>query len=99
MNRSVRAAAPSVRFACQWDGLNPSVSFADSSPSRGALGKKDEPYAMPKAPLLAGAVAAGDWGVQPQINDQKPPVPDHGTGGLFCGSVSAGVQFYSTLII
>ena len=66
MNRSVRAAAPSVRFACQWDGLNPSVSFADSSPSRGALGKKDEPYAMPKAPLLAGAVAAGDWGVQPQ---------------------------------
>ena len=66
MNCSVRAAAPSVRFACQWDGLNPSVSFADSSPSRGALGKKDEPYAMPKAPLLAGAVAAGDWGVQPQ---------------------------------
>jgi len=66
VNRSVRAAAPSVRFACQWDGLNPSVSFADSSPSRGALGKKDEPYAMPKAPLLAGAVAAGDWGVQPQ---------------------------------
>ena len=63
MNRSVRAAAPSVRFACQWDGLNPSVSFADSSPSRGALGKKDEPYAMPKAPLLAGAVAVGDWGV------------------------------------
>ena len=54
MNRSVRAAAPSVRFACQWDGLNPSVSFADSSPSRGALGKKDEPYAMPKAPLLGG---------------------------------------------
>ena len=66
MNRSVRIAAPSVRFARQWDGLNPSVSFADSSPSRGALGKKDEPYAMPKAPLLAGAVAAGDWGVQPQ---------------------------------
>ena len=66
MNCSVRAAAPSVRFACQWDGLNPSVSFADSSPSRGALGKKDEPYAMPKAPLLAGAVAAGDWGGQPQ---------------------------------
>ena len=66
MNRSVRAAAPSVRFACQWDGLNPSVSFADSSPSRGAHGKKDEPYAMPRAPLLAGAVAAGDWGVEAQ---------------------------------
>ena len=27
-------------------------------PSRGGLGKKVEPYAMPRAPLLAGAVAA-----------------------------------------
>ena len=97
MNRSVRAAAPSVRFACQWDGLNPSVSFADSSPSRGALGKKDEPYAMPKAPLLAGAVAAGDWGVQPQT--ATTPCTMIWYRGMFCGSLSAGVQFYSTLII
>ena len=34
-------------------------------PTRGGLGKKDELYAMPRAPLLAGAVAAGDWGVEP----------------------------------
>ena len=38
----------------------------DSSPSRGAFGKEGELYEMPKAPLLAGAVAAGDWGVKPQ---------------------------------
>ena len=97
MNRSIWAAAPSVRFACQWDGLNPSVSFADSSPSRGALGKKDEPYAMPKAPLLAGAVAAGDWGVQPQT--AKTPCAMVWYRGFvlwFCFSRSA---FYSTLII
>ena len=35
-------------------------------PSRGGLGKEAELYAMPRAPLLAGAVAAGDWGVEPQ---------------------------------
>ena len=34
-------------------------------PNRGGLGKKVEPYAMPRAPLLAGAVAVGDWGVEP----------------------------------
>ena len=91
MNRSVRAAAPSVRFACQWDRLNPSVSFADSFPSRGALGKKDEPYAMPKAPLLAGAVAAGDWGVQPQTTNPLC----HGLvqGDFFMLLFSAGVHF------
>ena len=97
MNRSIWAAAPSVRFACQWDGLNPSVSFADSSPSRGALGKKDEPYAMPKAPLLAGAVAAGDWGVQPQTAKTPCAMVWHrGFVLQFCFSRSA---FYSTLII
>ena len=96
MKRSVRAAAPSVRFACQWDGLNPSVSFADSSPSRGALGKKDEPYAMPKAPLLAGAVAAGDWGV-PSPHKTNPCTNSYrGIFSCFCFSRSA---FYSTLII
>ena len=30
----------------------------------GALGKEVKLYAMPKAPLLAGAVAVGDWGVK-----------------------------------
>ena len=30
------------------------------------LGKEGELYAMPRAPLLAGAVAAGDWGVHRQ---------------------------------
>ena len=34
-------------------------------PSRGGLGKEGELCAMPRAPLLVGAVAAGDWGVQP----------------------------------
>ena len=33
-------------------------------PNRGGLGKEAELYAMPRAPLLAGAVAAGDWGVK-----------------------------------
>ena len=32
-------------------------------PSRGGLGKAGELYVMPRAPLLEGAVAAGDWGV------------------------------------
>ena len=36
-----------------------------TSPSRGGLGKEAELYAMPRPPLLAGAVAAGDWGVKP----------------------------------
>jgi len=35
----------------------------------GALGKEMKLYAMPKAPLLAGAVSVGDWGVK------KQPVP------------------------
>ena len=33
-------------------------------PNRGGLGKKMKLYEMPKAPLLVGAVAAGDWGVK-----------------------------------
>ena len=37
---------------------------SSSLPSRGGLGKKVESYAMPRAPLLAGAVAVGDWGVK-----------------------------------
>ena len=32
-------------------------------PSRGGLGREVALYAMPRAPLLAGAVAVGDWGV------------------------------------
>ena len=35
-------------------------------PTRGGLGKEVRLCEMPRAPLLAGAVAAGDWGVQPQ---------------------------------
>ena len=34
-------------------------------PTRGGFGKEAELCAMPRAPLLAGAVAAGDWGVEP----------------------------------
>ena len=34
-----------------------------TAPSRGGLGKEGKLYAMPRAPLLAGAVAVGDWGV------------------------------------
>ena len=34
-------------------------------PNRGGLGKEVGLYEMPRAPLLAGAVAAGDWGVEP----------------------------------
>ena len=30
---------------------------------RAALRREGKLYAMPRAPLLAGAVAAGDWGV------------------------------------
>ena len=51
---------------CGVTGITPPSSLRDAtSPSRGGLGKEGELYAMPKAPLLAGAVAAGDWGVQP----------------------------------
>ena len=32
-------------------------------PTRGGFDKEAELFAMPRAPLLAGAVAAGDWGV------------------------------------
>ena len=34
-------------------------------PTRGGLGKEVRLCEMPRAPLLAGAVAAGDWGVRP----------------------------------
>ena len=34
-----------------------------TAPSRGVSGKEVRLYEMPRAPLLAGAVAAGDWGV------------------------------------
>ena len=39
--------------------------YAKAAPIRGGLGKEDELCAMPRAPLIAGAVAAGDWGVEP----------------------------------
>ena len=35
-------------------------------PTRGGLGKEVRLCEMPRAPLLAGAVTAGDWGVQPK---------------------------------
>ena len=41
-------------------------------PSRGGLGKEVRLCEMPRALLLAGAVAAGDWGVQPQAAEVKP---------------------------
>ena len=42
----------------------PSLLRNATAPSRGGLGKKAGLYAMPRAPLLVGAVAAGDWGVK-----------------------------------
>ena len=41
----------------------PSLLRNATAPNRGGLGKEMKLYAMPRAPLLAGAVAAGDWGV------------------------------------
>ena len=41
----------------------PSLLRNATAPNRGGLGKEDRLCAMPRAPLLAGAVAAGDWGV------------------------------------
>ena len=48
----------------EWVKTPPSLLRNATAPNRGGLGKKVEPYAMPRAPLLAGAVAAGDWGVK-----------------------------------
>ena len=49
------------------DGITPpSLLRNATAPNRGGLGKEVGLYAMPRAPLLAGAVAAGDWGVQPK---------------------------------
>ncbi len=42
-------------------------------PTRGGLGKEVRLYEMPRAPLLAGAVAAGDWGVAPSSCCRKTP--------------------------
>ena len=49
----------------EWVKTPPSLLRNATAPNRGGLGKEGELYAMPRAPLLAGAVAAGDWGVQP----------------------------------
>ena len=50
-----------------WKGFSgltpPSLLRNATAPNRGGLGKEDRLCAMPRAPLLAGAVAAGDWGV------------------------------------
>ena len=51
--------------SCCWSQTPPSSLRDATAPSRGGLGKKAGFYAMPRAPLLVGAVAAGDWGVQP----------------------------------
>ena len=48
----------------EWVKTPPSLLRNATAPNRGGLGKKVEPYAMPRAPLLVGAVAAGDWGVK-----------------------------------
>ena len=70
----VRVAAPSVHFVQSTRVLLAAAPttppcfrrWRRSSllPNRGGLGKKMKLYEMPKAPLLAGAVAAGDWGVK-----------------------------------
>ena len=51
--------------SCCWSQTPPSLLRNATAPSRGGLGKEGKLYAMPRAPLLVGAVAAGDWGVQP----------------------------------
>ena len=43
----------------------PSLLRNATAPNRGGLGKTIRLHEMPRAPLLAGAVAAGDWGVEP----------------------------------
>ena len=52
----------------------PSSLRGATAPSRGGLGKEAELYAMPRAPLLAGAVAAGDWGVLSAAADGIKPL-------------------------
>ena len=47
-----------------WSRTPPSLLRNATAPSRGGLGKEDELCAMSRAPLLVGAVAAGDWGVE-----------------------------------
>ena len=71
----VRVAAPSVHIVQSTRVLLAAAPTtppcfrrwrrSSSLPSRGGFGKEDRLYAMPRAPLLVGAVAAGDWGVQP----------------------------------
>ena len=51
----------------------PSLLRNATAPSRGGFGKEAELCAMPRAPLLAGAVAAGDWGVKPSAAAEVKP--------------------------
>ena len=50
--------------SCCWSQTPPTSLRDATAPNRGGLGKEDRLYAMPRAPLLVGAVAAGDWGVK-----------------------------------
>ena len=78
----VRVAAPSVHFVQSTRVLLAAAPttppcfrrWRRSSllPNRGGLGKEGKLYAMPRAPLLAGAVTVGDWGVNPLRQDKKP---------------------------
>ena len=74
-NATVRVAAPSVHIVQSTRVLLAAAPTtppcfrrwqrSSSLPSRGGLGREAALYAMPRAPLLAGAVAVGDWGVLP----------------------------------
>ena len=54
--------------------ITPPSSLRDATaPNRGGLGKEVGLYAMPRAPLLAGAVTAGDWGVVQRSSCRTKP--------------------------
>ena len=93
----VRVAAPNVHFVQSTRVLLAAAPttppcfrrWRRSSllPSRGGLGKEAELCAMPRAPLLAGAVAAGDWGVhRRQLLKSNPTVIPTGCHRTGCGS-------------
>ena len=71
----------------KWVKTPPSLLRNATAPNRGGLGKKvEQPYAMPRAPLLAGAVAAGDWGVHRQqlLHHTTQKSPANIRQGIFC---------------
>ena len=71
---ATRRLGGSAGSSC-WSQTPPSSLRDATSSSRGGFGKEMKLYAMPRAPLLVGAVAAGDWGVKSVSScwSQTPP--------------------------